>query len=173
MHIRRSGPLILAAAAAAVPAAAAELEVKIEIPRMSVAEYHAPYVAVWLEKPDQSVAGNLAVWYDQKQRNNEGTKWLKDMRTWWRKTGRDLSMPADGVSGATRAPGEHAMQFSTARAPLDKLPAGEYQLVVEAAREVGGRELLKVPVQWPPKAAAAAQAKGSHELGTVRVTVKP
>ncbi|MCW5604221.1 MAG: DUF2271 domain-containing protein, partial [Burkholderiales bacterium] len=97
----------------------------------------------------------------------------KDMRTWWRKTGRELKMPVDGVSGATRAPGEHTLQFSTARAPLDKLPAGNYQLMIEAAREVGGREILKVPFQWPPKTVTTAQAKGSNELGAVNLTVKP
>ena len=31
------------------PALAAELAVSIEIPRLTVAEYHRPYVAIWLE----------------------------------------------------------------------------------------------------------------------------
>ena len=34
---------------------------------------------------------NLSVWYDLKLKDNEGTKWLKDMRQWWRKTGRELT----------------------------------------------------------------------------------
>jgi len=168
MRFRRS---ILIATAAASPATAADLEVNIEIPRLNVSEYHRPYVAMWLEKPDQSFVGNLAVWYELKKRDNEGNKWLKDIRTWWRKSGRDLNMPVDGLSSATRAPGEHASRFIGA--PLDKLPAGQYQLVVEAAREMGGRELVKVPFQWPPKAAAKSEAKGSHELGAVSLTVKP
>ena len=63
------------------------MKVSIEIPRLNVAEYHRPYVAVWLEKPDQSFVGNIAVWYDLKLKDNEGTKWLKDMRQWWRKSG--------------------------------------------------------------------------------------
>jgi hypothetical protein len=95
------------------------------------------------------------------------------MRQWWRKAGRDLQMPADGISGATRASGEHTLTFTDAKAPLGKLPAGDYQLVVEAAREVGGRELLRVPFAWPPKAAALAKAKGEHELGGVSVDLKP
>ena len=100
----------LSAAGLAWPALAADLALKVEIPRLAVAEYHRPYVAIWIEKPDQSFAGNLAVWYDIKMRNNEGTKWLKDMRAWWRKSGRELNMPVDGLSGATRAPGEHSLQ---------------------------------------------------------------
>lgn len=155
------------------PAVAAELNVKVEIPKLTVAEYHRPYVAMWVERADQSPATTLAVWYDVKLKDAEGTKWLKDMRQWWRKAGRDMQMPMDGVSGATRAPGEHAVTFTDGKAPLGKLPAGEYQLVVEAAREVGGRELLKVPFSWPPQGAKSAQAKGQHELGAVTVSVKP
>ena len=152
---------------------AADLAVKVEIPRLTVAEYHRPYTALWIEKADQSFATNLAVWYDLKMKNNEGTKWLKDMRQWWRKSGRELTMPVDGLSGATRGPGEHTLTFSGAKSPLDKLPAGDYAVVVEAAREVGGRELVRVPFTWPPKAAQSANAKGQHELGTVTVDIKP
>ncbi|WP_414652510.1 DUF2271 domain-containing protein, partial [Hydrogenophaga sp.] len=153
------------------PAVAADMALKVEIPRLTVAEYHRPYVAIWIEKPDQSFVSNLAVWYDIKLRNNEGTKWLKDMRAWWRKSGRELTMPVDGLSGATRAPGEHSVQFNGAA--LGQLAPGEYAVVLEAAREVGGRELVKVPFVWPPKGATTTQASGQHELGAVSVTVKP
>ena len=162
----------LSAAGLAWPAVAADLTLKVEIPRLSVAEYHRPYVAIWIEKADQSFAGNLAVWYDIKLRNNEGTKWLKDMRAWWRKSGRELNMPVDGLSGATRAPGEHSVSFADAPA-LSKLAPGEYAVVLEAAREVGGRELVRVPFVWPPKAVTTTQASGQNELGAASVTVKP
>ncbi|WER49467.1 DUF2271 domain-containing protein [Cupriavidus sp. WKF15] len=161
----------MAAAPLAGPAFAADMNVTVEIPRLNVAEYHRPYVSVWVERADQSPVSTLAVWYDVK--NKEGTKWLKDMRQWWRKAGRDTQMPADGISGATRAPGEHTLTFTDGKAPLGKLPAGEYQLVVEAAREVGGRELVRVPFNWPPQAAQTARAKGEHELGGVIVDLKP
>ncbi len=159
--------------AMAAPALAADISLNVEIPRLTVAEYHRPYVAIWLERPDNTVAANLAVWYDVNLRNNEGTKWLKDLRQWWRRTGRELSMPADGLTSATRAPGQHSVEFAGSTKPLSDLPPGEYQLVVEAAREVGGRELLRVPVQWPPKEAVSLTAKGEHELGTISVNLKP
>jgi len=154
-------------------ALAADLRVSVEIPKLSVAEYHRPYVAMWIERQQQAVAANLVVWYDGKQRNNEGTKWLKDLRQWWRRTGRELTMPVDGLTGATRAPGEHQLTWSGDRAPLSGLPAGDYELIVEAAREVGGRELVRLPFQWPPKADASAKAAGERELGTVTLTLKP
>jgi hypothetical protein len=159
--------------ALAAPAFAAELTVSVEIPRLNVAEYHRPYVAIWLEKPDQSFVGNLTVWYDLKLKDNEGTKWLKDMRQWWRKSGRELTMPVDGLSSATRAPGEHKVSISLDKVPVKDLAAGEYHLVIEAAREVGGRELLRVPFTWPATAQQNPKVKGEHELGLVTLELKP
>ncbi len=157
----------------AVPALAAELSVKIELPQLTVAEYHKPYVAIWLERPDQTFVANLNVLYDLKKRDNGGTKWLKDMRQWWRKSGRELTLPVDGVSGATKGPGAHTFTYAGNQAPLDKLPAGSYQVVIEASREAGGREVVRVPLQWNGKAVQPASAKGQEEIGTVTVSVKP
>lgn len=155
------------------PAFAADLNLKLDLPRLPVAEYHRPYVAVWLERAaDQGFAGNLAVWYDLKKKDNGGTKWLKDMRQWWRKSGRELQMPVDGISGATRAPGEQVVALGSAKA-LAALPAGEYQVVVEAARENGGREVLRLPLKWPVASAQAVNAKGEGELGSVALEAKP
>ena len=154
--------------AAAAPAFAADLSVSVDIPRLNTASYHRPYVAIWIERPDQSAVRTLAVWY-QLTRNNEGDgkDWLKDMRTWWRKGGRAMTLPADGVSGATRAPGTHTIRVPGAR--LNGLQPGQYNIVVEAARELGGREVVRVPFRWG--AANSGQASGSTELGAVRVNV--
>ena len=40
----------------AMPAYAAELNLSVEVPQLNVAEYHRPYVAIWLEGADQKVA---------------------------------------------------------------------------------------------------------------------
>lgn len=157
-----------------IPSAEArELSVTVEIPQLAVAEYHRPYVAIWVERPDQQAVANLAVWYDVRLRNAEGEKWLKDIRQWWRRTGRDLRMPVDGVTGATRAPGHHTLRFEAERTELKNLPPGQYNLVVEAAREVGGRELLRVPFQWPPAAPETGKAQGSSELSALAIELKP
>ncbi|MFZ6645866.1 DUF2271 domain-containing protein [Undibacterium sp. TJN25] len=155
------------------PVMAADLNLKVEVPRLNVAEYHRPYVAIWIERPDQSVAGNLAVWYDMKKKDNEGNKWLKDIRQWWRRSGRELQMPVDGISGATRPVGEHQLNFSSDKGPLASLPAGDYQLVVEAAREGGGREIVKVPFKWQAKGEQTVKVQGSDELGLVSLNIKP
>lgn len=165
-------PLLFTGIAVTPAAQAATMNVTIEVPRLSVAEYHKPYVAVWVEGPGLSAPANLAVWYDVDMKKGEGTKWLRDMRQWWRKSGRALTMPADGISGATRAPGRHVLSFTEGKAPLAKLPAGNYELFVEAAREVGGRELLRIPFQWPPKGTQSLSAQGQTELGSVGLDLK-
>jgi len=167
----RSFPLVLTTAAlasAAAPALAADLTVSVELPTIRVASYHRPYVAVWIEREDQTAVRTLAVWYQQTRNSEgEGKDWLKDIRTWWRKGGRAMTLPADGVSGATRAPGRQTITIPGAR--LRDLPAGQYNIVVEAARELGGREAVRVPFRWG--AANTGRATGSTELGAVSVTV--
>ncbi|RZJ98457.1 MAG: DUF2271 domain-containing protein [Novosphingobium sp.] len=159
---------VTALGAVAGPAWAQTLDVTVTIPRLSVAEYHKPYVAIWVE--GAGTPKTLSVWYDFDMRNGEGTKWLRDIRQWWRASGRTMQFPADGVTGATRAPGPQRVSFAQGRGPLGNLAPGQYTLVVEAAREVGGRELVRVPFAWPPKPGQTARAAGSAELGAVTVT---
>ncbi len=157
----------------ASPACAATLDVEVEIPKLNVAEYHRPYVAIWVEDAEQKVAANLAVWYQSKDTaEGHGTKWLPDLRQWWRKSGRTLTVPVDGVTGPTRPAGKHALSF-TDKQQLKGLAPGQYTLVVEAVREVGGRELLKIPFAWPAKTPETGKAQGSSELGAVSLTVSP
>lgn len=151
--------------------AASELRLTVEIPRLNVAEYHRPYLAAWVERPDQTFVANLAIWYDIALKNNEGETWLKDLRQWWRRSGRNVSMPIDGVSGPTRPPGNHTVQLAASDAALSTLQAGDYNLVVEAAREVGGRELIRIPFSW----GAGVQetlANGTAELGAIQLTIQ-
>src|SRR5574344_2897694 len=161
--------LTLSALSLSFSVTAAEISIDVEVPQLDVAEYHRPYVALWIEQNNKHVA-DLNVWYDLKMKDNEGEKWLKDMRQWWRKSGRSLELPVDGVSAATRAPGVHSLTFSASDDALKGLQAGEFQLLVEAAREVGGRELLRIPLQWPIDQQQTGEARGSHELGRVAAT---
>ena len=157
---------------AAVPAAAQDMALSLEIPRLRVAEYHNPYVAIWIENEAGQHVKTLDVWYDIDLQGEDGGKWLPDMRTWWRRAGRTMKMPADGVSGPTRPPGRHAEQYKQGSRPLGNLPAGSYRLKVEAAREVGGRETLTIPFQWPPRGTQTGSAKGTNELGEVKLTLR-
>lgn len=158
-----------AAGAMAMPAHAQTMNLSVGLPRLSVAEYHRPYVAIWIEK-EGAAPRTLSVWYDYDKAKGEGTKWLRDVRQWWRASGRTMTFPADGVTGATRAPGDNKIAFVTGKGPLGTLDKGNYTLIVEAAREVGGREVVRVPFAWPPKAGATIKVQGKTELGAVALS---
>lgn len=173
MQFRLTGVTVAALGTGALlpaGAAAQTMDLTVAIPRLSVAEYHNPYVAIWLQAEGQP-ARTLAVWYDLDNREG-GAKWLNEVRQWWRASGRTLRLPANGVSGATRAPGSHRISFTAGRGALPALPAGQYTLVVEASREVGGREQLRLPFTWNGSAVANARAQGKSELGLVTLSVK-
>lgn len=157
--------LIAAGITAAPPALARSGSVTIEIPRVETRPYRNPYVAVWLEDENAAPVKMLAVFHDQ---SRIGARWLPELRSWWRAGGRSMSLPADGVSGATRAPGRHMVEVGG----LDALAPGRYSVVVEAAREKGGRELLKVPFELKPGKVVAAKAAGQGELGQIAVSIR-
>ncbi|MCH8543445.1 MAG: DUF2271 domain-containing protein [Alcanivorax sp.] len=169
MHRLLVKPLHLLLLLSSTGALAAEMTISIEVPQLNVAEYHRPYVAVWLEHVDSGDITSLSVWYDTAMRDREGEKWLKDMRQWWRRDGRSLLMPVDGVSSATRPVGRHTLTFRSGQAPLGNLPPGAYRLMVEAAREVGGREVISLPFTWPND--VHTESDGEHELGNVSLVL--
>jgi hypothetical protein len=167
-------PGVLLAASLLTPCVlAGDLSVKVQIPRIDVAEYHRPYIAIWVESADQSIASHLAVWYQTDPKKEDGTQWLKDLRQWWRRGGRELTMPVDGVTGATRPVGEQQVTFKGNSKQLVSLAPGKYSLVVEAVREVGGRELVKIPFEWPVAQKQHMTAQGKAELGTVTLDLIP
>ena len=172
--------LLLLAVAASPAVLGAEMQLSLQLPTQAVSEYHRPYVAVWIERADRSVAANLAVWYQNKDgkdaqsgKAEPGSKWLADLRQWWRRSGREQKLPIDGVTGATRPAGQHDLKFSSDKTPLAGLAAGDYKLMIEAAREVGGREIVDIPFTWPPAAPRHLAAKGEHEIGAVTFDLNP
>jgi len=161
--------LLAGSALVASPAAAQTMDVTVTVPRLPVAEYHKPYVGIWIEGPDRK-AKTLSAWYDVDNAKGEGEKWLVDVRQWWRASGRALDLPLNGVSGATRGPGPQKLSYTPRQ--LGQLAPGQYTLLVEAAREVGGREVVRVPFSWPPKPGQTASASGRTELGTVTASFR-
>src|SRR5262245_42600075 len=101
-------------------AGAGEMNLAVEVPKLNTAEYHRPYVAIWIEREDQSVAANLSVWYETGGRK-EGTKYLNELRQWWRRSGREQKFPIDGVTGPTKPVGVQQLKFASSQAPLATL----------------------------------------------------
>lgn len=163
---------ILSAAFSGISYAANDLlQIEVEIPRMNVAEYHKPYVAIWLEDSTRK-ATQIALWYDLDKKEGEGAKWLKDIRQWWRRIGRKTEKPFDGLTSATKGAGKHTISVDLNSKQFKALSVGQYQLRIEASREVGGKEVINIPLSWPIKSNKfPLQTQGSSELGTVQVTL--
>lgn len=153
---------------------AGNYELEVEIPQMKVSEYHNPYLASWIENGYREHVMDIAVWYQTPKagsRKNKGTKWLKDIRKWWRVSGRNIEMPVEGVSSPTMPPGKHTISLKDKLAKLPALKEGEYTLYVEAAREVGGRELVSMKFTWDGTNIKVSSEKvvGRKELGEIAI----
>ena len=51
------------------------------------------------------------------------------------------------------------------------LVPGKYVLFIEAAREVGGREVLKIPFSWPIENHFTSSVQGKKELGKITLSI--
>lgn len=146
------------------PARAEDGTIAFELPRQKVSTYRKPYVAIWLQDAEGKQVEVYDVFYDQAV---QGKRWLPTLRTWWRRGGRAMAMPVSGVSRPTRGPGQYKVSMGS----LASLKPGTYAVVVEAVREKGGREVVKLPFEWREGKTIAASAEGSRELGRIAVSI--
>jgi len=147
-----------------LPLAASELEISLQLPKQSEGQYHRPYVAVWVEDSSEKSVRLLEIW-------REKPDWIKDLRRFWRKTGRSDQPLVDARTGATKGPGQYQLRWDGKDDQGAAVPVGTYQLVIEAAREHGGRQLLKQKFNWDGQAIALSVAAG-QEIGQVQITRK-
>ncbi len=144
--------------------------ISVEIPRIETDAYFRPYVAVWLETEQREAVQTLALWYqvDAANTQEDGSKWLKDLRQWWRKVGKKNASNYDGFTGATRRPGQHKLVWKTELA--GELEVGNYFINFEAAREEGGRTFHRAP--FAVKKTSSKQSitiPAEHEFGEITI----
>ncbi len=146
------------------PETVEKVTLELELPSLDVRPYHRPYVAIWLETTGRDGVQTIAVWH-------EGDKWLKDLRQWWRKLGRDSQPPYDGMSGATRKPGTYTINWDVKDKEGNPLPHGEYSLNIEAVREEGGRDFLKQKLLMGAGKSQHFTLAGEGELGKIEIKI--
>ena len=118
-----------------------------------MSEFSFDPLLVIMENDKRKQVLQLAIWLEKE-------KWHRDLRSWWRRGGSRIELPVDGISGATRKPGAYSVVGET------ELPPGSYTLNVEAVREVGGREHIRIPFDWQGQY-QRHERTGETELGPV------
>ncbi|WP_409522826.1 DUF2271 domain-containing protein [Nitrincola sp. MINF-07-Sa-05] len=139
------------------------VEIAVTLPEIPNNSYR-PYVSVWIEDANDDVVATLAVW-------SKEPDWLKDMRRWWRKAGRYDQGDLDSVSGATRKPGRYSLSWNGMDAAGNAVAPGTYVVNVEAAREHGGRSLVRQEITLNDEEQHLITAP-QEELGEIEISVK-
>jgi hypothetical protein len=153
---------------------AREFELKIDFevnrPEGESGRYRRPYVAVWVEDEKEKPVRTLELWLSMTGPGFE--RWLPDLRRWSesddvrrRAERTDL---AHTISRPTRQPGKYSVVWDGKDNKGNPLPAGDYTLNIEAAREHGTYQIIrkKVPIAGKP---FAEDLKGNVEIKSAAI----
>jgi thiamine biosynthesis lipoprotein ApbE len=127
-----------------------ELVVNFEInrPDGETGRYRRPYVAIWVEDKDGNSVRTLTLWVSM---GGAGPfQWLPDLKRWYtqdkERKRRDKKELFFTISRPTRPPGKYKVIWDGKDDHGKVLPAGEYTVYVEAAREHGTYQSIRKPV---------------------------
>lgn len=130
---------------------------ELEIPKITVSDYRAPYVVVWITDAQKQLVRSLHIWGDAK-------KWMDTNYVWWRRYGR--KMDVDSTAKPSRKPGQYRVVWDGKNDAGQQMPAGEYTVHVEAAREHGDHSYQSFPLKAEPKS-SVQQRPAEKELGNL------
>ena len=127
-----------------------EVAVDFEINRPEDSRrYRRPYVAIWVEDADDHVVRQLVMWISMGGSGPD--QWLPDLKRWYRsdvgKTRIEKRSKAFTIGRSTRPPGEYTVVWDGKDDDGEPLPRGAYTLFIEAAREHGTYQLIRVPLE--------------------------
>jgi hypothetical protein len=127
-----------------------ELVVNFEInrPDAEAGRYRRPYVAVWVEDQDGRSVRTLTLWVSM---TGAGPfQWLPDLKRWYlsdqERKRRDKKELLFTIARPTRPPGQYKVIWDGKDDSGKVLPAGEYTVFVEAAREHGTYQSIRKQV---------------------------
>lgn len=118
----------------------ASANIRFALPKIRSGNYRKPYVALWIENKKRKVVKNLLLLGDSE-------RWMSENSVWWRRQGRKNPTLLDIMARPTRRAGEYQLQWSGRDDFGKAVAAGEYQLIIEAAREHGGHEKISIPFE--------------------------
>ena len=114
-------------------------EVNYEIPEFSIGRYRRPYVAMWITTKDRKLIRNLLLL-------GENQRWAKENSNWWRGVGRRDASILKGLARPTRRPGQYRVVWDGRDDFGNRVMQSELVLHIEAAREHGGVDYLKLAI---------------------------
>ncbi|MFZ3194059.1 MAG: DUF2271 domain-containing protein [Moraxellaceae bacterium] len=130
---------------------------ELEIPKLAATNYRAPYVVVWITDAQKKLVRSLQVW-------GNDPKWLDTNYVWWRRYGRKMDL--DSTAQPSRKPGQYRVVWDGKNNAGEQMPAGDYTIHVEAAREHGDHSYQSFPLKAEPKP-SVQQRPAQQELGNL------
>ncbi|MEW4569987.1 DUF2271 domain-containing protein [Tautonia sp. JC769] len=127
-----------------------ELVVRFEINRPEVEQrrYRRPYVVVYIEDETGHVVRHLLMWVSMSGSGPD--QWLPDLLRWYRsdagRTRIERRNKAYAIGRSTRPPGRYSITWDGKDDGGRPLPGGSYTIFVEAAREHGTHQVIRMPV---------------------------
>lgn len=118
----------------------ATMDIEFVVPHIEASIYARPYIAVWIEDSKRQPVRTLQLWVGKDE-------WLKDIRSWWRKVGRNDRAVVDAVTSATRPAGQYRFSWDGLDQKGQPVEQGDYTFYVEVVREHGGRNYLRQKIQ--------------------------
>ncbi len=127
--------------------------------------YKRPYVCVWVEDPEGKPIRTLSVWGNK-------PKYLRDMTHWWG-VAPDHDKLIQAIARATRQAGKHTIEWDGRDDAGAAVKPGEYQFVVEVAREHGTHQFQRVKLACGGAKTSATIPAGGEEFEAVPVEFGP
>ncbi|QYJ79661.1 DUF2271 domain-containing protein [Shewanella acanthi] len=153
------GAVFVSSAAFASP----NMAIDLTLPEITQGQYHRPYVAVWVEDAKGETVKTLSLWVA-----SDGHKWLKDIRRWWRKAGRDDLSFVDGIASATKPAGHYKLNWDLTDDAGKAIEVADYTLFIEVVREHGGRDLVRQAFDLT-KGDFTTQLAATEETGVIDI----
>lgn len=138
-----------------------ELAINFEFNRIE-GNSHRPFAAIWVENEGKVAVRNLALWYNK-------TKWIPDLRNWYRINGEKFKDNKDNyasVTGATRNPGKYTIKWDGKNDKGEYVPQGKYTIIIETSKEHGTDEIIRQPMEFK-KAAKKTNNAGNVEISNL------
>ena len=138
--------------------------IEFEIPQIDAQPYHRPYLSIWISDMEQKPLRNLLLLGDEQ-------RWMQELRVWWRRVGRRNQTVIDGLSSATKRPGQYKVVWDGLDDYGAPVAGKELLIHIEASRENGGRSYKKIPIDMNQKDQLFT-ISGEDELGDIVITVE-